>query len=267
MLVRRRQASITTCPPLVPPGRQGLASVSFWVNPPFPEERMSDHLKRLVIIVILNLLLSSPAFAVKAEAETFKGFGLSFIAGTGTPTEVDVFEELAINMQVNSKSGNALVGIQGFYQRESYRLGLAASRHSWGGTPIGATTPPEGTVGASATIIGIIGGYSMRRGRLLINLGSVAGEGWVRLDYHQDESHGGFNDGGNALTYYLEPFASLGWIATSWLGIEAHLSAPLFFFRQKLSLTGLETSSQVSGQDVSGISVCIKLTLGKIAGP
>jgi hypothetical protein len=203
--------------------------------------------------------------AVSAAGQPFSGGGVSIYGGTGFPNSIDAAEALADDRGFTEKVGNLVVGLQGFYQGDRFRLGGAMQAHGWGGVSTGKQEATEGAAGVVAAVAGLYATRTFRHDRLLLNVGGVVGGGRALLGFSEEDASA--EEYERVAVFYVEPLISAGVAATRWFGVELQLSAPLFVLADDLTFTDGGRGYTASGRDMSGVSLMVKLTFGKIADP
>jgi hypothetical protein len=198
-------------------------------------------------------------------AEAFSGGGGSVYFGTGWPNSIDAASELADDLDINDESGNFVLGAQGFYQGERYRLGGALQAHAWAGVNLGENGAEDDAAGVGAIVGGAYGTYTIRHDRVLLNVGAVVGAGRCLLGYSLGDE--GEDKDESVTTFLIEPQISLGVATCRWFGVEFQLSAPIFILTEELKLSEGDKTYTVTSGDLTGVNFSIKLTFGKIANP
>jgi len=212
------------------------------------------------IMTILILLIPLMVYS-----QGFSGGGGSIYFGTGSPNSIGAASDLGNDLQINDQTGNFVLGMQGFYQAPTYRLGGAIQTHAWGGANLGDDTTGDDAAGVGAIVGGLYYSYTWRLDRILINTGVVFGAGRCFLGYSLGDGQQSKNV--SVSTFYIEPQISLGVATCRWFGVEFQLSSPFFILTENLSLTEAGQSYIVTGGDMLGINFSIKLAFGKIANP
>lgn len=210
---------------------------------------------RYVHVVAASGCLAVLLHAAPAASQTFSGGGGSIYLGTGVPTSIDSATELVDELGFARNIHNVLVGVQGFYQADRFRLGGSVEAHAWGGVDHGAA-------GVVAAVGGLYGTWSLRHDRLLLNAGGVIGGGRARLGFGHEN---GPSEYAQVSAFYVEPLISAGVAASRWFGVEFQLSAPVFVLSRDLEFTYLEHQYTATSGDMSGVSFAVMFTFGKIA--
>lgn len=213
----------------------------------------------LFVAVLLAVALVPGAML----AEEFSGGGGSIYFGTGSPNSIDAASELAEDLSINDESGNFLLGAQGFYQGDRYRLGGAFQAHGWAGVNFGENGADDDAAGAAAIVGGLYGTYTIRHDRVLLNVGATAGAGRCLLGYSLGDENQDKEE--SVTTFFVEPHVSLGVAATRWFGVEFQLSVPIFILMDDLQLEEGGKTYTVKGDDMLGVNFSVKFTFGKIA--
>jgi hypothetical protein len=203
--------------------------------------------------------------AASVSGQPFSGGGASIYVGTGFPNSIDAASELAGDLGFTDEVGNLVVGLQGFYQGDRYRLGAAFQALGWGGVNTGTQKANEGAAGVVAGVAGLYATRTIRHDRFLLNVGGVLGGGRALLGFTEED--GSAEEYERVAVFYIEPLISAGVAATSWFGVEFQLSAPLFVLADDLEFTYGGRAYRASGRDMNGASFMVKLTFGKIANP
>jgi hypothetical protein len=198
-----------------------------------------------------------------AGAEEFSGGGGSIVFGTGYPNSIDAVSALAGALDIKDETGNFLMGIQGFYQGDRFRLGGTLQAQGWAGVNAGSDEAEDDAAGVAALVGGLYGTYTIRHDRVLINAGAVVGAGRCLIGYSLAD--GIFEENESVGTFYLEPQVSVGVAATRWFGVEFQLSAPIFILTDDLVLAMGDTSYKVDSNDMAGVTFAVRLTFGRIA--
>lgn len=209
------------------------------------------------------VLLTVVFMAGTADAEGFSGGGGSIYFGTGSPNSIDAASDLVNDLDINDESGNFLLGVQGFYQGDWYRIGGALQTHAWAGANLGKNDTEDDAAGVAAIVGGFYGAYTIRHDRMLLNVGAVVGAGRCLLGYSLGDE--GEDRDETVSTFFIEPQASLGVATCRWFGVEFQLSAPIFILTDDLELTEGGTTYTVKSGDMTGVTFSVKLTLGEIA--
>jgi hypothetical protein len=212
-----------------------------------------------------NLIIGIILIPVLALAGDFSGGGGSFYFGTGSPNSIDAASQLADFYNINDESGNYVMGFQGFYQAERYRLGGAFQGHAWAGVNPGNNGAGEDAAGVAAFVGGLYSTYTFRHDRLLLNAGAIVGAGRVYLGYKLGDRN--IEKTENVSTFYIEPQISLGVATCRWFAVEFQLSAPIFILTEDLRISADGRVFTVKSGDMNGVNFSIKLTGGKIANP
>jgi hypothetical protein len=220
---------------------------------------------RLQQLLLSPVLLALLPGAVPATAGEFEGGGASLLFGTGWPSSVDAASRLADDLAVNDETGNGVVGFQGFYQGDLYRLGAAFQAQAWGGVNPGKHGADEDAAGVAAFVGGLYGTYTISHGRALVNVGAVVGAGRCFLGFSLGDEN--VEEEENVATFYLEPNVSVGVATCAWFGVEFQLSAPVYFLAEDLTLTHESNTYTVKSGDLTSVLFSMKLTFGKIADP
>jgi hypothetical protein len=218
--------------------------------------------RRLSFTAVLLVVMFIP---VAAGADEFSGGGGSIYFGTGWPNSIDAASELADDLDINDETGNFVLGLQGFYQGGQYRLGCAFQAHAWAGVNIGENGAEDDAAGVAALVVGLYSTYTIRRDRVLLNVGTVVGAGRCLLGYSLGDEDEDRDE--SVSTFYIEPQVSLGVATCRWFGVEFQLSAPIFILTEELKLYEGENSYTVKSGDMIGVNFSIKLLFGKIANP
>lgn len=216
--------------------------------------------KRLTFIAVIIIVVFIPSVLV---AEEFSGGGGSIYFGFGSPSSIDAASELSYDLGINDQTGNGVLGVQGFYQDESYRLGGALQGHAWAGVNSGKNGADDDAAGVGALVIGLYGTHTVMNDRMLLNVGAIVGAGKCFLGYNLEEENEDRNE--SVSTFYIEPQVSLGVATCRWFGVEFQLSAPIFILTEKLELTEEGKTYSVESDDMIGVNFSAKLTFGKIA--
>lgn len=214
--------------------------------------------RRLPSVAALLIVVLIPGGVAAAE---FSGGGASMVLGLGTPNSVDAATALANDLAINDERGNVVLGLQGFYQGDRYRLGGTAQAHAWGGINPGKDGADDDAAGVGAFIVGLYVTHTIAHDRMLLNVGGIAGAGRCLLGY----SLGGVDRDESVTAFLLEPHISLGVAEWRWFGVEFQLSAPIFLLTEDLTLTEGGTTYTVKNGDMIGVNFSLKLTFGKIA--
>jgi hypothetical protein len=218
--------------------------------------------KTTALMTLFLALLLVPATAFPGD---FSGGGGSFYFGTGSPNSIDAASQLADYYNINDESGNYVMGVQGFYQAERYRLGGAFQGHAWAGVNPGSNGAGDDAAGVAAFVGGLYSTYTFRHDRLLLNAGAIVGAGRVYLGYSVADRI--IEKTENVSTFYIEPQISLGVATCRWFAVEFQLSAPIFILTEDLRISAGGRVYTVKSGDMNGINFSIKLTGGKIANP
>lgn len=212
-------------------------------------------------------------------ARGFSGGGGSIYFGTGSPNSIDAVSELADDLDIDDRSGNYILGIQGFYQGERYRLGGMLQAHAWAGFNLtknntnhdvdyvnpGKNNTDDEVAGIAGLVGGLNGSYTIRHDRILLNVGAVLGAGRCFLGYSLEGE--GENREVSVSTFFIEPQVSLGVATCRWFAVEFQLSSPIFILTEDLKLSEAGRIYTVKSGDMMGVNFSIKLTFGKIANP
>ncbi len=218
-----------------------------------------DSTRNLFVAVIMVAVLVPCAVV----AEEFSGGGGSIYLGTGSPNSIDAASALANDLSINDETGNFVLGAQGFYQGDRFRLGGAFQAHGWAGVNFGENGAEDDAAGVAALVGGAYGTYTIRHNRVLLNVGAIAGAGRCLLGYSfGDEDENGEE---SVSTFFIEPQVSVGVAATRWLGVEFQLSVPIFILTDDLQLEEGGETYTVKSDDMLGVNFSVKFTFGKIA--
>lgn len=213
--------------------------------------------------LVAGLLVAVFVASSAVIAGEFSGGGGSIYFGTGSPNSIDAASDLADDLDVNDESGNYVLGVQGFFQGDRYRIGGAFQAHAWAGANLGRNGAEDDAAGVAAIVGGLYGAYTIRHDRMLLNVGGVVGAGRCLLGYSLGDEDEDKDE--SVSTFFIEPQASLGVAACRWFGVEFQLSAPIFILTDDLKLSeGGKTYSVKSG-DMMGVNFTVKLTFGRIA--
>lgn len=216
-----------------------------------------------VLLPFISVLLIVGFIGGTVVAGEFSGGGGSVYFGMGSPNAIDAASDLADELDINDESGNFVVGVQGFFQGDRYRLGGALQAHAWAGANLGKNGAEDDAAGVAALVGGLYGTYTFRYDRMLLNVGAVVGAGRCLLGYSLGDE---FEDREESVTtFFIEPQASLGVATCQWFGVEFQLSAPIFMLTDDLELTEGGTTYTVKSGDMTGVNFSVKLTFGKIA--
>jgi hypothetical protein len=218
--------------------------------------------RRLPFMAVLLIALFIPG---AVAAEEFSGGGGSVYFGTGSPNSIDAASELADDLDINDERGNYVLGVQGFFQGDRYRLGGALQAHAWGGANLGKNGADDDAAGVAALVGGLYGTYTIRHDRMLLNVGGIIGAGRCVLGYSLGEEDKDRDE--SVSTFFIEPQASLGVATCRWFGVEFQLSAPIFILTQDLKLNEGGKTYTVKSSDMMGVNFSLKLTFGRIADP
>jgi hypothetical protein len=217
------------------------------------------------IIKVLTILLALFLVPVISFGQGFSGGGGSFYFGTGSPNSIEAASQLYETYNINEETGNYVMGVQGFYQAERFRLGGAIQGHAWAGINPVSNEAGDDAAGVAAFIGGLYSTYTFRYDRLLLNAGVIVGAGRCFLGFHLDDRN--IDQTENVATFYIEPQVSLGVATCRWFAVEFQLSAPIFLLTEDLRLAADGRVYTVKSGDMNGINFSIKLTGGKIANP
>ena len=218
----------------------------------------SQFFLKIVFLIVVSIPAALPA-------RDFSGGGGSIYFGTGSPNSIAAVTNLANDLEINDARGNYIMGIQGFFQNERYRLGGIFQGHAWGSVNLKDEDAKDDATGVAALVGGLYSSYTFRNDRILLNTGIIVGAGRCFMGYNlgeQDE-----NRYESVTTFYIEPQASLGVASCRWFAIEFQLSTPIFIFTEELKLDRGEQTYAVNSSDLLGLNFSIKLTSGKIANP
>ena len=216
-------------------------------------------------IKTLTFLLALFFIPVLTFGQGFSGGGGSVYFGTGSPNSIDAASQLYEAYDINEETGNYVMGIQGFYQAERFRLGGAFQGHAWAGINPGSNEAGDDAAGVAAFVGGLYSTYTFRLDRLLLNAGVIVGAGRCFLGFHLEDRN--IDQTENVATFYIEPQVSLGVATCRWFAVEFQLSAPIFLLTEDLRLAADGRVYTVKSGDMNGINFNIKLTGGKIANP
>ena len=182
-----------------------------------------------------NILLILIFIPVTILARDFSGGGGSIYFGTGYPNSISAVSDLTNDLKINDARGNYVLGVQGFFQSDRYRLGGALQGHAWGSVNFRNDDAKDDAAGVAAVVGGIYGSYSIRHDRMLLNAGAIIGAGRCFFGYNLGKLDEDRHE--NVSTFYIEPQVSLGVASCRWFAVEFQLSAPIFILTEELKLS------------------------------
>jgi len=218
--------------------------------------------KRVLYMTLFSTLMF---IASTVSAREFSGGGGSIYFGTGSPNSINAATELRDDFDINDESGNFVLGMQGFFQSNRYRIGGAIQAHAWAGFNPGKNEEGDETAGVAAVVGGFYSSYAIRHDRMLLNIGAIVGAGRCYLGYSRGDEGGDRHQ--SVSTFFIEPQISIGMATCQWFAVEFQLSAPIFLLTENLNLIEGPKSYTVKSSDLIGLNFSVKLTSGKIANP